>query len=212
MPSPEPTSPSPCCLEPGQRGSQGHCVLCIWDSQGHCVFCMAGLCLRTWWVAEGLALGPKLTLLLHSGAPWSGTDVSCQPLSAYRRSCESSGEGSMRRERGTAPQGCDLEPGAGNLLQHHRGPPGEAGGVGEDVWGNRGHCVASAGQGAQAAHGRPAATAHLRGVAGAVRPPGSCPWSLKSMNIGVRTGGEAEAQRGAPPLGHPAHVPHMTLP
>lgn len=35
---------------------------------------------------------------------------------------------------GTEPEGLDLEP--ATLLQHHGGPPGEAGGAGEDIQGN----------------------------------------------------------------------------
>lgn len=35
---------------------------------------------------------------------------------------------------GTEPKGLDLE--LATLLQHHGGSPGEAGGTGEDLWGN----------------------------------------------------------------------------
>ncbi|XP_014395999.1 PREDICTED: ALS2 C-terminal-like protein isoform X4 [Myotis brandtii] len=56
---------------------------------------------------------------------------------------------------------------------HHSGPPGEAGGAGEDIRRDRGHGVPGAGPGAQAAHGRPAAAAHLRGVARPNPAPGS---------------------------------------
>lgn len=132
----------------------------------------------------GAVASPGLPPLPYRDTPSSRTSASCQLSSVCRRSCESHpGWGwGWRREAGalgpsvgTEPEDCDLEP--VTPLQHHDGPPGEAGGAGEDVRRDRGHRVSGAGPGAQAAHGRPAAAAHLRGVARPVsrRGPEQCP-------------------------------------
>ena len=105
--------------------------------------------------------GQRQVLPVGHGVP-AEDDVSPQPGE------RGVGGRSVGTPFGTEPEGLDLEP--VTLLQHHGGPPGEAGGAGADIRGNRGHCVAGAGPGAQAAHGRPAAAAHLRGVSCPVSP------------------------------------------